>query len=568
MNGSQGALQYTGIAVEQLPGSPTLVLFSAPANEIESWAGVPQRRRLSNDTAGTVETAGFQREEKAGRVADLAAFMGNADNVIQNPLLIAVQEQAAVSVNFKPDQVCEIEITEPDLASLPLLELIKRVMTDLESRLPDLSDQDPDPATVNRLRESLSGETEESDAPETTGDVQDASEDDDDSTAATTESAVLLEESQVYDFYLELKARAVVLAESGIAPHELGGFTREYLSSLLKPTVLVDGQHRLKGALQALKSLDQTPAGQEFITAAIDSGATPEEAQQQLEQKYARRLPISLLMSESPAEHVFQFVVVNQKATPMSNALLGTIISTSLTHEEMEPIAERLSRAGIELEGSRAIAYLSRSPESPYRGFVSTGVAGDRPGALPWSVMGGLARLVRNLDGARPYHPGTSDYARNWRRKGFTRSTIVDTSLSESDRMEAWSAIDGLWREFFNRLHWRIREFFGSEDSSAPNYWGSTSSNLFNMVSLHILTSDFFRFITDRVVNEWSDMDTLLDEWLTDVNPAYFARDWRMAGTKKDQKKIKEAWSATWFAYREEGGRLPRVELYNPGGKA
>ena len=82
---------YRGIVVQQLPDSPEIVLFAAPASEIAAWAGVPQRRRVTTGDS-SVETAGFQREQKAGRVADLAAFMRDHRNVIQNPLLAAIQD--------------------------------------------------------------------------------------------------------------------------------------------------------------------------------------------------------------------------------------------------------------------------------------------------------------------------------------------------------------------------------------------------------------------------------------------------------------------------------------------
>ncbi|PLZ99955.1 hypothetical protein CEN50_05380 [Fischerella thermalis CCMEE 5268] len=59
----------------------------------------------------------------------------------------------------------------------------------------------------------------------------------------------------------------------------------------------------------------------------------PEDAQRRIEADVARKLPVSLLMSNDPAEQVFQFVVVNQKATPTKTSLLGTIISTSLSTE-------------------------------------------------------------------------------------------------------------------------------------------------------------------------------------------------------------------------------------------
>jgi hypothetical protein len=44
-----------------------------------------------------------------------------------------------------------------------------------------------------------------------------------------------------------------------------------------------------------------------------------------------------------------------------------------------------------------------------------------------------------------------------------------------------------------------VRDRLGSEDRSSGNYWGSPrNSNLFNKISLMILTADFFQFLTAR----------------------------------------------------------------------
>jgi len=55
----------------------------------------------------------------------------------------------------------------------------------------------------------------------------------------------------------------------------------------------------------------------------------------ELVSRNTRLLPVSLLMNPNLEEHVFQFVVVNQKATPVGKALLGTIVATSLTESEL-----------------------------------------------------------------------------------------------------------------------------------------------------------------------------------------------------------------------------------------
>jgi hypothetical protein len=570
-------LQYKGIMVEQLRGGPRLVLFSAPAQEIELWSGIPQRRRLD----GGIETAGFQREEKPKRVSEIAAFMGETQNVIQNPLLAAVQDNDLVTCSEEMDSdYCTITVRLPDFASFSLLKLIRSTLSELTSRVPGLGSRPADDETVLTVRRSmaelginvLSSDNDESDAPD------EAAEDDVVPSEEQGDVGVTLfdEESQVIDFYDELNARRVVLEELGPQADSLdsiGGFTRDFLISLVKPVVLVDGQHRLRGALQAITQFENSDAGTKRIADLIDAGKTPAEATEHLAQEFGRRLPVSLLLNDSPAEHVFQFVVVNQKATPMSSALLGTIVSTSLTHAEMDPIRDRLRKAGIELEGSRAISYMRRAVESPFRGLVSTGVIGDKPNALPWSVLAQLIHVVRYLEQGEYYHPPKIDYARLWRRDAFPKTALVEhtsegVDQTSEERFAAWSAIDGPWRTMFIKLHTSIRDKFGDlNDPRAQNYWGSTKSNLFNMVSLKILTADFFAFIHTRTFQSWEEVDDALKEWIGDLSSEYFARDWRMGGTKKDQPAIKVNWSSTWADYRLTRERLPRVERYNPGGK-
>jgi hypothetical protein len=568
-----GRVKYEGVVVQQLPGGPKLVLFSAPAVDIAGWAGIPQRRRLGTGDEA-VETAGFQREERQARVADIAAFMHNPANVIQNPLLAAVQDADHIDVR-ETDGRCEIEITPPDISHLSLLELFERACAELEQRLPELAKRPTDVEALTRLRQSLRVVESDSIAsePGSQDDEADAQSNDEETIPEEAETAIALfeEETQVVDFYDELNVRATILRELGAdgeASESVGGFSRDFLESLVRPVVLVDGQHRLRGALLDIQDSADSVAGIARIADIVDSGVEADLATEQYAREVGRRLPISLLLSDDPAEHVFQFVVVNQKATPMSAALLGTIVSTSLTQDELDPIRLRLRNAGIELEASRAIAYLTRSPESPFKGLVATGVGGDRPNVLLWPVLGGLAAIVRNLEGGSPFHPPVIDYAKLWREGLFQKSGLVDASLTGPERLAAWSAFDGPWRKLFIKLHTKIRDKFGDQtDMASANAWGSTQSNLYNKISLTIMTADFFNYLREetQALENWEAVDEALEGWIGELNATYFARNWRMIGTKKDQGTIKKAWSEAWAEFRITK-RLPRVERYNPGG--
>ena len=119
-------------------------------------------------------------------------------------------------------------------------------------------------------------------------------------------------------------------------------------------------------------------------------------------------------------------------------------------------------------------------------------------------------------------------------------------------------------------LHTTIRDKFGdTNDMAAYNAWGTSKSNLFNLISLSILTADFFAYLyeRERSLEDWDNLQGALNDWIGDHNSAYFNRDWRMGGTRKDQPAIRKAWSEAWFEYRTVRDRLPRAERYNPGGR-
>src|SRR5262249_52265177 len=148
------------------------------------------------------------------------------------------------------------------------------------------------------------------------------------------------------------------------------GFTKQAVLEYLKPVALVDGQHRLRGAAEMARLSVRSKEGQQELLNAVEAGIEPTQAEIDLLEQRSRRLPLSLLMSDNPSEHVFQFVVVNQKATPLQPALLGTIVATSLSREELHHVADRLRNAGIKLEDSQAVSYLARADESPFKGVV------------------------------------------------------------------------------------------------------------------------------------------------------------------------------------------------------
>jgi hypothetical protein len=555
---------YSALRIRQTEKSAELVLFAAPATDIDDWSGVPQRERLGED-----ESAGFQREESPKRVGELQRFYSDPKNVIQNPLLCASRDDARV--RFKPagDSNAlilsgEIEVEWDDLREIKLLDLFRRLRDSLLGRMPDMQGRVVGDHVLSRLRQRANADypqelvndySESEDVPEPL-DETDSNED--------LAAALFGDETHIAEFWEEVAGRAQILSElsPSLDPDEFLGFSKEAMRSYLQPVVLVDGQHRLRGALDAATEAVNSDENRGEIETAISRGDDPDDVSDRIRRRSARLLPVSLLLETSPAEHVFQFVVVNQKATPIGRALLGTIVSTSLTAGELASVSDRLTTAGIPLEDSRAIAYLTRHSESPFKGLVEKGLSDDGADVLQWNVLGSLIRIFRELKGGRLFHERL-DYADKWRRSQLDASNLVSAGSDIEAKMKIWSAADGPWRDVFIGFFAALRDSIGNaSESDAGNYWGAPrKSNLFNKISLTILAADFFQFLCDKGygIDSADEVSTYVSEWLRDVSPTYFARDWKLSGVKKDAPGIRAQWSYLWVQYRKDPVRNPAL---------
>ena len=570
--------QYDAVRTRQTPESEWLVTLSAPAAEIDIWAGIPQKQRQ-----GSEETLGFQRDENKGRIEALRDFYADSHNIIQNPLLCAIRENVAGKVTFTKTanglesltEIGKVQIDVEDLDSLPLKELMLRVKKNLEQRITGLASETPDPSLIAALKRQANlvdddvDATAEEDAMEEDSNADEVDRADEDEAALT--STLFTDESHVYDFWQQLSARAKILEEGGaelLASKVFLGFSVDAMKAFLKPVVLVDGQHRLRGAILAAREKTSGDATlRAAIERAITDGVDPDEVQRNAEREASRRLPISLLTTADPAEHVFQFVVVNQKATPIGRALLGTIISTTLSNEELGRVSDRLEHAGIPLLESRAVAFLARIPTSPFCNLVEQGLPNEEGDRLPWTVMRSLVQIFQHLKGGKLFH-SKNDYADLWKRNYLENSSIVAAHADhgEGGALAYWSSPNGPWRDVFISFWSAVRDKFGETvDKPAKNYWGNPrTSQLFNKISLTILASDFFQFLNDKelTLDSVADIPSIVERWLKDVSPKYFSRDWKIQGVKKDLNGIRKRWAKLWEDHRKNPKVLPGLGEY------
>lgn len=549
------SFEYDAIRVIQTENSKPLILFGAKASEIEQWAGIPQKKTLN---PGSAETTGFQRTENQTRLRQLSNFYQNKENVVQNNLICSLRKLEGCKVEFlSSDQskmVGKVKIEFPNFYTAPWVDLFALLRDSLESRIGAIAIDKSSPKYLE-LKSQIGLFSDE---------VEDIAENSDDDNDDGIEAAIY-EESHLNDFLEDVAIRHELLKEideSEIEGERFLGFDRVSLMSFLLPVTLVDGQHRLKGAVLAAEATanDKKEEG----IALMEGGCSAEMVFNKLKEKYSRELPISLLMEDEPKEQVFQFVVINQKATPIGKSLLGTIISTTLTANEMESVNERLLASGIALDDARAITWAARNSSSPFYGLVERGTQSEKKDLLQWNVMGSLINIFRELKGGKLFH-AKNDYAKRWKEKFLVNSDLVESD-NITDTFNEWSSLNGPWQKVFIAFWNKVKqELSQDENESRHNYWGNTrKSNIFNKVSLTILASDFFKYLvtTKSTIAAIEDIDGLVEDWLEDVNRAYFDQDWELSGIKKDSPGIRAKWSENWAEYRESPDQLPQLKSY------
>lgn len=553
--------EYQAIRCKQTHNGSWLVFFSASAFDIDVWGGIPEKKNFDS-----IESTGFQRSFKDERLDSLISFYSENKNILQNPLLCAPRKIGTASnntVSFLPDentvendmiQTGKIIIDYNDFSECTLKELLISFREYLECRGDNLEKNIIDTELLAKLKDRLSlpiseNNDEKNDA------VGDDSESD-------QEELTIIESSHISDLWQEVSCRISILNEYGndYDSDEILGFSKDSMISYLKPVIIVDGQHRLIGALEhAKKEAQSTDAMEHFYELTTSGGLDEDAAKVIVQNELCRHLPISLILSDDPAEHVFQFVVVNQKATPINNALLGTIVSTTLSSGELNRVAQRLKNADIQLEASQAVSFATRNTNSPFYGLVQTGINGEQAGKLPWTVMRSIVTIFKDLKGAKLFSDeDKTDYADLWRRR------YLELEDGDSNNFDVWNAEEGLWRDVFIKFWSCIKEKFSkTTDPESHNYWGHTRSNLFNKVSLTILATDFFKYLCDSktTIVSADDVQELVSSWLDGVDDNYFNRDWKLT-VKKDTPGIRKQWCKLWVNYRRDPKQLPNSNLY------
>lgn len=313
---------YTGIRIEQQPNAPLMYVLGVDAAELLEWADVPN--------AKADYMAGYQRAYSEERARDIKDFLdGSPNNIIPGSVIVTVAS-SSISVTDSNDSAMSTLTIQVDDQSF-------------ETRLKDIYE-----GFVARLsegeKESIRGSSDPAAAEGESDEYEDAG----------------IPDSYLAALTAELRQATEDMSE---LPPERQSAIRNYVESVSKPALIIDGQHRVFGAKDV--------AGHQVI------------------------LPILLLPGLDVGEQVFHFYVLNNKAKPLSPTELRRTISTSLTNEEIDRLWQRFEDAGVNPEATRWTHKANADPSSPFRDLIDFGLGGS--GFLKENVMYQLVSRFVNM---------------------------------------------------------------------------------------------------------------------------------------------------------------------------
>jgi hypothetical protein len=468
-----------------------LLLFVAPAADIRSWAGVPRKAFDYQH--------GFQRTLDARRVTDVKDFFHEDDrNISPTAVVIGLTgkvELTPFEKGSKADaqiQLVRLVIDVPALEEMNLGELVDQVLVDLKGRLPktvvDEIEADVEQAVkiANRLQEQ---------------DAVDEAFGIGDSNGANVESEVI-DRSYLADFYAQL--RGYVL---GLLPWPEEEQLRQVLYSILKPAIIVDGQHRVFGG------------------SAVDEGML---------------FAVCAIPNATWADSVYQFVVINQKAKPIKPAFLNAIIATSLSTDEIAAVYDRLQASSIDVELAQTMERVNTDPASPFRAMIDFQVAGAK-GFLQFP---GMTRLANDFERIPRTHP----------------VVLADAS---------WRGLEAGWLDYFFALWRGVRKYFESADPRLWRHpTEDNPNNLLKIVSLQEVQRLMLDNWADSRVFKITSVDKLEEQaglFWEEFPSAFFTDEWRKKGlqTSVGRTIIRDAITETRRNIGRKGWGHRRLGLFS-----
>jgi hypothetical protein len=506
----------------------SLITFNVDSKDVLKWSGVP--------TKADIFHGGFQRA-LGKRYEEITNFFESAKGISPTSVVVAFREGFA-----KVSELPYPESNWPEkssFSSVPQYGILEFEFKDYENS--DLTELRIDACKIIKNRLGLEPELEEDDEPTSNEDDQDEQSDDDISendaldekspsndldigtssltkfynflSSDTEVQKWLVAQNSKYEQIENKKNKSKKDKEFLIGKPE----TRliNLLKSLLRPAVIVDGQHRVTGANEA--SCDPI------------------------------HFTICALHEANWVEQVFQFVVINKKGRPISSDFLTSIVNTSLQNEEIKVIKPRLEKVGIELTDANLMKFINFDPSSPFHQMIEQpGITANNIDKLSSKGMIKLAKRWFNLTSGKNQS--------QW--KELFSAGIKGKNLGI--KIQKWRKEEGggtpLWFEYFSHFWKAIKDRYESEGNwKSKNY-------LMYIVTMNVI-QNYYLNAQHEAGNSFkspSELYKKVSEWIKPC-PASFFADWKKTGLQSGDgpNLIEEAFKAA-----RKGADFSKKELF------
>ncbi|MBZ4418762.1 hypothetical protein [Myxococcus sp. RHSTA-1-4] len=503
--------RYLGFRFNQTPGSPAVVTFVAPAEEIRTWAGVPHKttdfiggfqRPLSDRFKKIIDF--FDEQGNASPTAIVVAFRPGMCKLSTAPLK---ESSTSTSLSYSPDLVT-LDISNP-AENESLESLAKRAYAFISERIAkDIPPSEEEPSPEEEPSSPSELDTEEA-LPEETSTIEDWGVDV--GKSALKDFAKRLKDKQSLDKFINDIANSI--DDPAADTNELKqAKARERLTdvllSLLKPAMIVDGQHRVWGAAESTQEVPFT------VCALIDADWQ---------------------------EQVFQFVVINKQARAISSELLASIVNSSLTNAEIVELEGKLDAAGISTYETKILRTLNDDPDSPFQGLISRGLEEENK-KITFKAAIALAS--------------------RWKRKMTDRDTIYRTlfrdglpGTSKSEKSEAW---DEQWKSYMFAFWNGVRNLYNKEQLWEPG------TQLMYRATLEVLQENFLaaKALAGIAYKNPIELREDVEDFYKNVPAGFFHTKWKRTEllTEDGREVLRNALNAM----RVSGAKLKSLEKSDP----
>ncbi len=233
------------------------------------------------------------------------------------------------------------------------------------------------------------------------------------------------------------------------------------MEALVRPALVVDGQHRLYGA-QSLKD-------DVF-------------------------LPVVAFADAQWSGQIYQFVVINEKAEKVDSELLNDIFACSLTPTEQTGIRSQFKKVNVDIELRVAGVLAGRDSESPFKDMITLNL--ENPSEQERTAYISQAIIQNLIDGGRG--------ARGWRRDEEFYKRYVQPRFPNQRDWDDWS--EGKWKSYWFSFWRAVRDHYTplAKKMKKTDYEIWDKKNLTNLtkgVGLKMLQRFFMEKMIEGVEN-------------------------------------------------------------------